>query len=197
MGKSSLNISLIYFTCTFILGCSGTPDKLKPRDLIQYHHNKENGYVQRIKNGNVAYELNVKTSDYIVAREMSQQGISEKEVIERKEILNKYYNLTLRLTEIKKDSHPKQAGPDPLSEYYSFYFKDDIELIIGDQVLKPVFYQYVNYHGLAPYSDVELSFDRASINSDAKLMVHDKVAKKTISFSISGDLLDNSPQIDI
>ena len=156
------NIILLIGVLMFCWSCQQSVD---PIDLVHYVKATKNGLAKAKEIGDIRVNLLYKPLDFVIANEFRSNQIKQDDYDSRKEELKglQYYNL-----QVSVPNHPKlnitnyrvaNAEEQQQRLYYlSFYMKNDIRLIQGQDTLAPVLYHFERSYDMAGHRTFVLAF---------------------------------------
>lgn len=178
-------------------------DSLKPVGYVKWVENVDNGLKAEKIINEVAYTIQYKPSDYIVAMEQKDPMLKEEILKERKEQLKGMQYYTLRISPKDKVTEVLSLGTTVKDEYYqrmdyvSFDMQNDIFIVENNDTLNCSMYHFVREYGITPNVDLLLGFnENVEINSDKEIIFEDKIwGGGIIKFTINKKDIEKIPSI--
>lgn len=190
--------------CFIAILFSGCKTLLDPAAYIKWVENPEHGLRQsQVVNG-VAFELQYKPVDYIIARENGKPDLSRSFYEKRKEKLGELYYFSLNLKSGEQDLLMHNINDEQeyykRVNYYSLDFQQDIKLLCGTDTLACLMYQFENTYGVAPYIRMSIAFSGKKkaelLQKDSFILIEDRVfGGGLLRFPFNSKALDQLPGI--
>lgn len=188
-----------------VFGCG--QKKLPPSDYIKWVEAEANGLLMEKNISNYSFRLQLKPSEYIVAREFGAENIHKVDEFKtRNAQLDSfcYFNLDISSADKKKsvlsEDLIEQSEYYSRLNYYTSFAQNDIKLYINTDTLSCTLYHFERTYDISPFNTIVLGFKLPckfkDLNSDIQLIYDDKVLSVgEVKFLISKNKLQNIPQL--
>ena len=196
--------SIIPLVLLFLMaGCGKSV--LPPAAYTQWVESPEHGLKQSKEIGGVQFELQYKPADYIIACENAQQQLAASFHQERKQKLGELLYFTLALKSGSQDLLMYNLADEKeylqRVNYYSLDFQQDIKLVVGNDTLPCLLYQFENTYGIAPFVRMSIAFTgkkkEAIASTGAIVLVNDRVfGGGVLPFAFDNDHFESIPEIE-
>lgn len=173
-------------------------------DYLKYVENPENGLRQEKKIDKLAYVLQYKPVEYMVAIEQKHPELKTEVLKKRSKEMSDLQCYTLRLISADKHTDVATLGLNSDQDYtvrntyMSFDMQNDIYMVDGSDTLSCALFQYTNNYGLAPYADFVIAFENKYQDKiqDKIVVYDDKIfGGGIIKFSISKEDIQKTPPL--
>lgn len=171
---------ILLFSSAIALSSCGK-ENLKPSELINWVNDPENGLIQQQSLNHFDFEVLYKPTDYIIALEGRTDQLTEVRYAELKSSLEGLQYLDLKIKSEEGNLDALSGGMETQDDYYQrldyfiTYAYQDIQLVQGQDTLRPVIYHFERTYGLTPYNTILLGFEETGIASDRTLIIDDQV----------------------
>lgn len=155
-----------------LLLASCQPDRLAPKEYLEWVENPLNHFQQKKLIGDNEYIVQYGNIDYICAQQALQSGVAQAQK-RREEENNEFVYLKFRIQDVEKSMNPLEKNVTDEETYYqrlnylTFGIEEDILFLEGTDTLGLRSFQFVRNYALAPYLDYVLTFERKNIESQA------------------------------
>jgi len=157
---------------------------LTPLKLIKWVESNENGLIAEKEINEYRFSTIFKPLDYIVAKNLDKDEISEEELLKEKTEIEdlQYYTYRIGLTsnqgDLLKNNLRETNEYYARIEYFSFAMQNDLVLVDGSDTLKCVLYHFERIYGAAPYLNFSVAFENENNNKnggDKTLILNDQI----------------------
>ncbi len=152
------------FVLLALFGC-GEKEQLKPSAYVKWVNDASNGLKVEKTMSDVTYSLQYKPVEYIVANEERTDELPLAKLEERKKALEGMYYFNFRM-QSNTEGDVLLTGLAEEQEYYervnycSYGMQEDFKLVTATDTLPCKLFNFVRTHGVAPYVDFVLGFER-------------------------------------
>lgn len=163
-------------------------------DYMSYFEEEKNGLRKEVILGDVAYDIQFKTPEYIVCKE----GLEGKEKSERLERLKNtiWFNVSIKNSKENKSILGQQSERDALN-YFLMSAENNFSIRSGDVVLKKVAYHVQNNQGVIPHDVLILGYKTEQrVKQGLEVTYNDKLFNKgELKVVIDQQALNNIPKL--
>lgn len=177
-----------------------------PADYVKWVENPDNGLKQDHEVNGVHFELQYKPVDYIIANENGKHELPETFHQQRKEKLGELFYFSLALKSGTQDLLMHNLNEEQeyyqRVNYYSLDFQQEIKMLIGNDTLPCLMYQFENTYGVAPYIKMSLAFSgkqkEQALQNNFSILVYDRIfGGGWLKYSFDNKKLNAIPEIKV
>ena len=186
------------------VGCTTT--RLAPIEFVKFTESPTNGLRVEGQTDNLTYTLQYRPLPYVAVMEHKQPQIPETLVDKRvKELTGMHYFL-LRMQSNTNNADVLNFQSASLEDYqnrvsyFSFDFRNDLQLVDGQDTLSCKLYHFERRYGVTPYVEFMLGFPAAdsaiTAHQDKTLLIKNRVfGHRPLPITIQKDAINRVPQL--
>ncbi len=194
-GTMLMGILLFWMACA-------TESSLSPKAYVNWLEDPAHGLRIEKKIGDLEFQFQYKTPEYIVAQEERKDNLSSTFVEERKEELGTaldYYNFRIAPASGAKNILMNSARDEQeyfeMIDYFSYAAQEDFYLLNGSDTAQCILYQFVRNYELAPHLEFSLAFENKG-PGDQTIIFEDHVLRTgTVKAKIEQQKINRIPKL--
>jgi hypothetical protein len=204
---TSLNMTESESTSEFRSGSNYSkkmPESMRAEELIVFVEDEANPFSAKKKIGDIAYSVQYKPHDYIIALENISKPLSAKNIESRRSEIKDmdYFTLRIKSDDFKGEMlrYRIQDGDEYYSrlQYYMSAMQKDVYLKCGKDSLPCLLYHFERTFGIAPDLVFSLGFERSATKApdDRVFVFEDRIfGGGTIKINFNKEIFSDYPKL--